>query len=130
MNANEIEGAVKNGAGKAQSIVGQVIDDPGLELEGDANRVEGRIQHLIGQAQDRITQAADQAAAAVLKAGEQARETCGKVTIHVQRAADQVDPFVKQRPYAAAGLAVLGGLMLGLLYAARSPKVVYVKTRH
>jgi uncharacterized protein YjbJ (UPF0337 family) len=129
MNANDIEGAVKNGAGQAQSFAGKAIDDPGMELEGDVLQVEGDIQQMIGQVQDRITQAADKVASTAVKVGEQARETYANVTIRVQRAADAVDPFVKQQPYAALGLAALGGLVFGLLYAGRGPKIVYVKPR-
>lgn len=127
MNANEIEGGFKNGAGKARSFAGQAIDDPGMELEGEVRQVEGDIQEMIGHVQDRISRAADRVATTALKVGEQARDTYAHVTVRVQKVADHVDPFVKQQPYVALGLAALGGLMFGLLYAGRGPKIVYVK---
>jgi ElaB/YqjD/DUF883 family membrane-anchored ribosome-binding protein len=46
-----------------------------------------------------------------------------------QKTADQVEPFVRDQPYLALGAAALTGLMLGLLYAGRGPKIVYIKPR-
>ena len=41
--------------------------------------------------------------------------------------AQQVDPFVKERPYVALGLAILAGLIIGGLFLPRGPRVIYVK---
>ena len=130
MNENDIEGAVRKGAGKAQSIAGEVLDDPRMELEGDLRQLDGGVQEMIGQVQDAIADAADSVAATAAKVGERARTTYADVTIRVQRVADQVDPFVKAQPYAALAVAALGGLMLGLIYGGRGPKIVYVRPRH
>ncbi len=130
MNANDIESAVDKGVGKAQSMAGEALDDPEMELDGDARQMEGGVHEIIGQVQDAIADAADTVSATAAKVGERARETYADVTIRVQRVADQVDPFVKAQPYAALAVAALGGLMLGLLYAGRGPKIVYIKPRH
>jgi uncharacterized protein YjbJ (UPF0337 family) len=127
MNTNHIEGELKNGAGKAEALAAQVLDDPDMELDGEARRAEGDMQQMIGDVQDKITRAADKVATTAVKVGEQARDTYANVTIRVQRVADQVDPFIKEQPYLALGLAAVGGLMFGLLYAGRGPKIVYVK---
>ena len=129
MNANEFEGATDKDVGAAQAFAGRALDDPDMELEGDMRRMEGGVQEIIGQVQDAIADAADTVSATAAKVGERARETYADVTIRVQRVADQVDPFVKAKPYAALGLAALGGLMLGLIYGGRGPKIVYIKPR-
>ncbi len=40
-----------------------------------------------------------------------------------------VDPFVKQRPYAALALAGAVGMFIGLLMAESRPRVIYIKPR-
>lgn len=130
MNTNEVEGGFKKATGKAQALSGEVLNDPYMELDGDLRRVEGNVQEMIGQVQDAIADAADTISATAVKVGDRARETYANVTVQVQRAADQVDPFVKQKPYAALGLAALGGVLFGLLFAGRGPKIIYVRPRH
>jgi uncharacterized protein YjbJ (UPF0337 family) len=129
MNKNEISGRVKDGAGKVQSIAGQIIDDPGVELEGDANRLEGSIQQMVGEAQSKIADAADRLATSAAKVSEQARGAYATVYERVQKTADQVTPLVKEQPYVALGVAALAGLFLGLIYAGRGPKIIYVRPR-
>ena len=129
MNRNEIEGRAKDGVGKVQSIAGQVIDDPGLELEGDARRAEGSIQQIVGEAQGKIYEAAERFAEKASKVSDQARETYANVQARVQKTTEQVKPFVKEQPLTALGLAALGGLLFGLIYAGRGPKIIYVKPR-
>ncbi len=126
MNANEIEGGLKNGAGKVKAKVGQVLDDPNIEADGAAIQIEGRVQDIIGQVQDRVLDAADKVTAAATKLGDQARESYGQAAVRAKQVADEIDPFVKQKPYVALGLAAAGGLLFGLLFAGRGPKVVYV----
>ncbi len=129
MNTNDIEGDLKQGAGKAQTLAGELLDDDEMALSGEERQVDGQVQEIIGQVQDAIADAAENVAATAAKVGERARETYADVTIRVQKVADHVDPFVKQQPYVALGLAAIGGLMFGLLYAGRGPKIVYVKPR-
>ena len=129
MNTNHIEGGLKDGGGKTEALAGRILDDPDMELEGEARRVEGDIQQMIGDMQDRISRAADKVASTAVKVGEQARDTYANVTIRAHKVADQVDPFVKEQPYLALGVAAVGGLMFGLLYAGRGPKIIYVKPR-
>ncbi len=129
MNTNDIEGDLKQGAGKAEAFVGDFLDDDELALAGETRQMEGQVQEIIGQVQDAIADAADTVSSTAAKVGERARETYADVTIRVQKVADHVDPFVKQQPYVALAVAALGGLMVGLLYAGRGPKIVYVKPR-
>jgi uncharacterized protein YjbJ (UPF0337 family) len=129
MNTNDIEGDLEQGLGKAQFGAGEMMDDYHLEMEGEANRIEGEFHEIVGKVQDAVADAADTVAATAAKIGDRARDTYADVTIRVQKAADYVDPFVKQQPYLALGLAALGGLMLGLIYGGRGPKIIYVKPR-
>ncbi len=129
MNTNEFDGAIKKGAGKARAVIGEAMDDPYMEMDGVEGQIAGGVQEIIGQVQDAIADAADTVAATAARVGERARETYADVTIRAQKVADHVDPFVKQQPYAALALAALGGLMLGLIYGGRGPKIVYVRPR-
>jgi ElaB/YqjD/DUF883 family membrane-anchored ribosome-binding protein len=43
--------------------------------------------------------------------------------------AASVEPFVKDRPYAALALAVFAGFVIGGLFLGRGPRVIYVKPR-
>jgi len=125
MTANEMESGIKNGADKTSALAGEALDAP--DLEDRVYSAESQVQGAIDQMQERISQAADKVASTAVKLGEQAKDTYANVTIRVQKVADQVDPFVKEQPYLALGLAAVGGLMFGLLYAGRGPKIVYVK---
>ncbi len=42
MKREQIEGVAENLAGKAQSAVGRLVEDPALEAEGDARQAAGR----------------------------------------------------------------------------------------
>ena len=128
MTEDHVIGDVEKGAGKAEAIVGEVLDDPELELHGEAHQVEGSVQALIGQIQDGICDAADQISDAAIRAGETVRTVYADVNVRVQDAASRIDPFVKAKPYTALGIAAAGGLLLGMLYAGRGPKVVLIKT--
>ena len=75
------------------------------------------------------SEAVDHARAAAARVTDQARDAYDQARLKAYDLAEVVDPFVKEKPYAALGLAALGGLMLGLLYAGRGPKVVYLRTR-
>ena len=129
MNEDTIEGAVKSGAGKVEAKVGNVLDDPKMEASGDSRQIEGKVQDVIGTVQDAISQAADRVAATASTVGDQARTAYSEVTVRVQKVVDEVDPFVKDRPYAAVGFAAAAGLLFGLLFAGRGPKVIYVRPR-
>jgi len=129
MNQNNVEGGVKAGVGEIESAGGELLDRPDMQARGDARRLEGKAQDVIGTVQDAVTQAADEVSAAASKAGDQARTAYGQVTDRAQKIAAQVDPFVKDQPYVALGLAAATGLLIGLLIAGRGPKIIYVRPR-
>ena len=129
MNENTIEGSAKATVGKVEDKVGQAVRSDDLQGNGASTQLEGQAQKVIGGVQDGVTQAAEGAKAAVFKAGEQARDFYGQAQQRVQGVTETIDPFVKEQPYAALGIAVAGGFVLGLLLAGRGPRVVYVKPR-
>lgn len=81
------------------------------EMIGD---VEAKTYEAKAAAQDFVNRASDRATDAYATARE---------------IADAVDPFVKDRPYAALALAIIAGVILGGLFLGRGPKVVYLKPR-
>ena len=129
MNENTIDGSVKSGAGKVEDKVGQAVGSDDLQAKGATTQLEGQAQKAIGAVQDGVNQAAEGAKAAVSKTAEQARDLYGQAQQRVQGVTETIDPFVKEQPYAALGIAAAAGLVLGLLLAGRGPKVVYVKPR-
>jgi ElaB/YqjD/DUF883 family membrane-anchored ribosome-binding protein len=139
MNENTIEGGLNVAAGKVESFAGRLGNDPAVQAGGELRQAGGQIQDSAGKAQDAITQIADaataaverlseQATATVKRVSEQARDAYGKASEQAQKVTDTVDPFVKDQPYAALGVAAGIGLVLGLLAAGRGgPRVVYVR---
>ena len=139
MNENNIEGGLNVAAGKVESFAGQLGDDPAMQAQGDLRQAAGHAQDSAGKVQDAIAQVADaataavnrlseQATATVKRVSEQARDAYGKASEQAQKVTDTVDPFVKDQPYAALGVAAGVGLVLGLLAAGRGPRVIYVRS--
>ena len=129
MNENTLEGGVKTGVGKLEGAAGDVLGDRELQARGGATQLEGRVQDAVGSAQRTAAQVTDQAREAVYKASGQVKDVYGRVTDRAQAIGDTVDPFVREQPYAALGLAAATGLLVGLLLAGRGPKIVYVEPR-
>lgn len=90
MDDNRIAGAVKEGVGRVQGALGRSFDDEGLENRGRLNAATGAARNAYGQAVDTVRNLLDDAA-------------------------DQIEA----RPYAAAGVGALLGILVGLLIATR-----------
>ena len=127
MGPDELEGQIKNGMGKVEEAAGEVLGDPGLKLRGEARQFEGSAEEALGVAKKKIEQTARKAKAIVANATDQAAETYATLRQQAQDIHATVDPFVRQKPYAAIVLAALAGLILGALFAGGGPKVIYVK---
>jgi len=83
-----------------------------------SNEGIGRIKNGLDQAADKAQAAASQAKAALNQGIDQ-----------VQELRDAIAPLIEERPYVAIALAAVAGVFLGLLFAGRGPKVVYVKPK-
>lgn len=129
MNENGIEGAVKNGLGKVERVAGDALDNPGMAAKGAAKQVEGNAQAATGKAQEALNDAAEKIGALIAKLRDQANELYSQAQDRAHKVADQVDPYVHEKPYQAAGVALAVGLLAGLLIAGRGPKVIVVKPR-
>lgn len=138
MSENNFEGRLNVAAGGAETLAGRLGDDPVMQSQGDLRQAAGLAQQSAGKVQDAIAQVAESATAAVNRLSEQAttavnsisdhaREAYGKASGRAQKVAETVDPFVKDQPYAALGVAAGVGLVLGLLAAGRGPRVIYVR---
>lgn len=55
MSEDRIKGDVKNVAGEIKDAVGNLTDDPQVQLEGKARQVAGRTQARYGEAVDQLT---------------------------------------------------------------------------
>ncbi|RAI57580.1 CsbD family protein [Roseicella frigidaeris] len=67
MDKNEIEGAARNVAGKAQEAYGKFTDDAEHEAKGVARQVAGKAQEAYGDARDVARDAARQVGQVVEK---------------------------------------------------------------
>ena len=63
MDEDRITGAVKQGAGKVQGAVGEIVGDDRMQAQGQANQAEGQIENALGGLADTIR---DQPLTAVL----------------------------------------------------------------
>ncbi|MFK3820404.1 CsbD family protein [Pseudomonas sp. NPDC089407] len=55
MKREQIEGVAENIAGKAQSAVGRLVEDPALEAEGDGRQAAGQLTKTYGDALDTVS---------------------------------------------------------------------------
>ena len=127
MSMDSISGKAQVGIGRLEETAGDALGRADLKVKGEARQFEGRARELVGAAKDAVGRAADQARQAVATARDRAADAYVELLGKAQQTADAVEPFVKQRPYAALGIAAAAGLVLGILIAGRGPKVIYVK---
>lgn len=94
-----------------------------------ADQAAQKVREIGAKVQKGAEQAASQISEKVNHATERTVEAYDAASRKAKQVAETVDPFVRERPYAAIG-AVLGvGVVIGMLLAARSPKVIYIKPR-
>lgn len=80
-------------------------------------------------ANDVLKDATAQAKAAAEQAAVKAKEIYGGARTVATQRAEQAREMVVERPYAAVGLALLVGVLVGQALTARRPQVVYLKER-
>jgi ElaB/YqjD/DUF883 family membrane-anchored ribosome-binding protein len=127
MKPANLEGKVKNGVGRLEEAAGEVLGDPGLQVGGEARQIEGAAEDTLAVAREKLEQTAKKARAVVTAAADQASDTYETLRKRAQGVADTVDPFVKEQPYIALALAVVGGAILGALFAGGDATVIYIK---
>ena len=59
MNKDQVKGAAKDIAGKAQASMGRAVDSPKHEVKGTAKQVEGKAQKTVGDAREAVDDAAN-----------------------------------------------------------------------
>ena len=118
------------GAGR---ITDAMLDDetavaaiPARKPRTRAKTAARKAQDAILDAADKVVDAADTAHAAATDAIEHASDAYDDARLTVRQVRSHVEPFVDERPYAALGIAVGVGFVLGMLFGARRPKVIYV----
>ncbi|MCI0913955.1 MULTISPECIES: CsbD family protein [Pseudomonas] len=55
MKSEQVEGVAQKVAGKAQSAVGRLFEDPALEAEGDGRQVAGQLTKTYGDALNNVS---------------------------------------------------------------------------
>ena len=56
---DKIKGYANEAAGKAERAAGDVLDDPKLRREGDAQEAKGDMQKAVGKAKDAVKKVVD-----------------------------------------------------------------------
>lgn len=59
MNKDQVEGSLKNVAGKAQQKIGEIVGSDKQKIKGVQKQVEGTIQKSVGDAKEVIKDARD-----------------------------------------------------------------------
>ena len=62
MNKDQVEGTVKDGAGKVQQKFGEVIDSNEQQVKGLKKQVDGKIQKAVGDVEEDIKDSASRSA--------------------------------------------------------------------
>jgi uncharacterized protein YjbJ (UPF0337 family) len=60
MNKDQVEGKVKDVAGRVERQVGEWTDDPKKQVHGAAKQAEGKVQHAVGDVKEAAKKAADE----------------------------------------------------------------------
>jgi ElaB/YqjD/DUF883 family membrane-anchored ribosome-binding protein len=108
---------------------GGTADDGGKDSAGAARKLADKAKSVGAAAQERLGQAADSFSGAAAKAQAKAKDLYGQASVKVRDVAGKVPPAVKEKPYAALGVALGVGVVAGMLMAGRGPKVIEVRPR-
>lgn len=109
-----------------------VMDEPDIgygELGGAVADVTEGMQERIDELIDRFADAAARVGAIAAELGVRTRQGFDYTRDEAQAIGREVDPLVHSRPYLAMIFAAALGMLFGLLFAGRRPKVVYVKQK-
>jgi ElaB/YqjD/DUF883 family membrane-anchored ribosome-binding protein len=113
--------------GSAEQPLGEARDRADFPAADETRRSEGRAKRAVGKLKDKAADVGQQVSAAAATATDRAMDAYAGAAERFDRVAGRVDPFVREKPYAALGLAAVAGLLAGLLLAGRGPKVMYLK---
>jgi uncharacterized protein YjbJ (UPF0337 family) len=119
MSEDRIEGAARQGLGRAEDAIGGLTGNGRTQANGKIDQAKGKIQdaygQIKGQAQDALDQAQTRARDALEQAQSKAQDIYG-----------DVEDYIRQNPLAAVGVGVGVGIVLGLLLRG-GKKTVYIE---
>ena len=128
MSKTDIYGAVQSDFGAAEREIGGALGSEDLQVAGAKKQLKGAVTKGTAKVRDVVQTAAERVGDNAAVAVDRGRDVLDRASAGVQQMKDRVDPFVTERPYAALGVGVVVGTVIGLLLAGRRPKVIYVKT--
>jgi ElaB/YqjD/DUF883 family membrane-anchored ribosome-binding protein len=96
------------------------------KIQDASDKTQDAIDKSAAAAVEKVSDLADRASTLVAEVGVRAQDAYSRAADRAQDAADIIDPFVQERPYAALAIAAGIGVVAGLLLAGRGPKVIYV----
>ncbi len=127
MNEDIVKGRAAAGVGSLERAAGEALDSDRLRAKGAVREGAGRSRAALGSAEDILGDVADKVTASFSQLRDQTQGAVDRAAGAARSVRATVDPFVRERPYAAVGLGVAVGLLIGLLMAGRGPKVIYLK---
>jgi ElaB/YqjD/DUF883 family membrane-anchored ribosome-binding protein len=114
-------------AGAKAKAASKKID---VQVDQAIDSLQQTVVDFTDQAKVVTAKLADQAKAVSMKVTEQSRDAFDRASGGARTVVETVDPMVKEQPYVAIAVAAAAGLLIGLLMAARAPKVIYLKARN
>jgi uncharacterized protein YjbJ (UPF0337 family) len=117
VDENQVEGGIRQTAGKVKGAVGNLTGDTKSQAEGWVDDTAGKAQRAYGSAKDTVRDAANQVSGG---SGDYASSLLDQVEEYGDYLAEQVD----QRPITAVLIAAGVGFLFALMMKP-SPKVVY-----
>ncbi len=127
MSSEGLEGKARNGVNRAEETATAGIDSTEGVVRGETRQFAERTDAAARAAREAVSKAADQARAAVTTVGGRAADAYAELRARAQDVSSTVDPFVRESPYIAAGVAAVAGLLLGALLFGGGSKVIYLK---
>jgi uncharacterized protein YjbJ (UPF0337 family) len=97
MSFDQVEGAARQGIGRAKEAIGDVIGNPGLQAKGVLDEALGTVQETYGRVSERARGALDQAAS------------------RARGARGDLEDLIDQQPVLVAAIALGIGIAIGLL---------------
>ena len=125
---SDSDASLKDVVGRVERFGGQATRNASTEASGDLDQIKGRVRVAAEKFQDAIGQVAEQAKVAISKMTEQVNDTYSTASRRAQEIGGVVEPFTKEKPYAALGIAALAGLVIGLIMSGGKPKVVHLRS--
>lgn len=127
MSKTDFYGAAQPDFAAAEREIGGALGSQDLQADGAKNELKGAARQTSSKVRKAVQIAADRISEGAVSAADHGRDALDRASEGAQQLKSRMDPFVTERPYAALGVGLAIGAVVGLLLAGRRPKVIYVR---